>query len=91
VAHSRTVILIHCVFSAKARAEIIPVNHQEKLFAYIQGIATNLHVNCLAAGGTANHIHLLLSVPPTMTVAEAVQKIKANSSRWISEHGCDFA
>jgi putative transposase len=41
-------------------------------------------------GGTANHIHLLIRLNPTMPLAEAIQKLKANSSRWLSEQGILF-
>ena len=36
-------------------------------------------------------IHLLIVLPPDMPVAKAVQVSKANSSRWLSQHGLDFA
>jgi putative transposase len=37
----------------------------------------------MRVGGIADHVHILLRVPSTMTVASAIQKLKANSSRWI--------
>jgi REP element-mobilizing transposase RayT len=48
-------------------------------------------MSVLVAGGTANHIHLLIALPSDVTVAKAVQVLKANSSRWMGEHGIDFA
>jgi putative transposase len=45
----------------------------------------------IAAGGTANHVHMLIALPSDMTVAKAMQTFKANSSRWIGEHGRRFA
>jgi REP element-mobilizing transposase RayT len=36
-----------------------------------------------AAGGTADHIHLLASLSRTIAIADAVRTIKANSSGWI--------
>ena len=63
---------------------------QAKLWAYIAGIANNLKIKPLAVGGTANHMHVLIGLPATMPIAEAVQKLKANSSRWMSERGVDF-
>ena len=36
-------------------------------------------------GGIEDHVHLLLSLPATITLAEAIQKLKANSSRWVHE------
>ena len=45
----------------------------------------------ICAGGTSNHAHLLIALPATMALAKAVQVLKANSSRWLGEHGLDFA
>jgi putative transposase len=44
----------------------------------------------LEAGGTANHVHLLLVLPSDMPLSKAVQVLKANSSRWMGEHGLNF-
>ena len=61
------------------------------LFKYLQGIGSNIHVPVISAGGTANHVHLLIALPASITLSKAVQTFKANSSRWIGEHGIDFA
>src|SRR6266516_7914598 len=45
----------------------------------------------LAAGGVANHSHLLIALPVGVAPAKAIQVLKANSSRWIHEHGIAFA
>jgi REP element-mobilizing transposase RayT len=37
----------------------------------------------LAVGGIADHVHVLLGLSPRMGIAEAVQKLKANSSRFV--------
>lgn len=42
-------------------------------------------MKAIAVGGVADHVHILLLLPPTMALAEAIQKIKANSSRWLHE------
>jgi len=81
---------IHCVFSTKDRRSLIPADLNEKLYAYLLGIAKNLRITVLAVGGTANHVHLLIALPPTLPLAEAIQKLKANSSRWITQNGIPF-
>jgi REP element-mobilizing transposase RayT len=63
---------------------------QENLWAYLLGIANNLKMRTVAIGGMPNHIHILIGLPTTMTVAEAAQKLKANSSRWLGEQGVKF-
>ena len=90
MAHTYNANFIHCIFSTKDRRDLIPAELQEQLWAYLLGIANNLKIKLLAVGGTANHVHLLLALPPTVPVAEAVQKLKANSSRWLGEHGIAF-
>ncbi len=42
-------------------------------------------MTAVAVGGIADHVHILLMLSPTMPLAEAMQKIKANSSRWLRE------
>ena len=85
MSHAHAANFVHCVFSTKERRNRIPVELQEKLYAYLIGIADNLEFKIVAAGGTANHVHLLIGLPPSLTLAEVVQKLKANSSRWLGE------
>jgi putative transposase len=63
----------------------------DRLSRYFIGIGKNHDIPVLSAGGTANHVHLLIALPATIALASAVQALKANSSRWIGEHGFDFA
>ncbi len=89
--HAYVSNFVHCVFSTKERKPIIPADLQENLWAYMHGIARNHGVESVAIGGFADHAHLLVLVPPKIALSVAVQKIKANSSRWMGEHGCAFA
>lgn len=58
MAHTYAANFAHCIFSTKGRVNSIPKELQEKLWAYLVGIANNLHSKMIAVGGTANHIHL---------------------------------
>jgi REP element-mobilizing transposase RayT len=91
MAHKYPNLLVHCVFSTKGRQNAIPNELYPKLLRYLNGIGANCRVPVLAAGGTANHVHLLIALPSDMPVAKAIQTFKANSSRWMHEHGADFA
>jgi REP element-mobilizing transposase RayT len=42
-------------------------------------------MKALAIGGVADHVHVLLSLPATVSVAKAMQLLKGNSSKWIHE------
>ncbi len=91
MAHKFPNILIHLVFSTKNRQDLIPDNLRALLWKYLAGIGRNHKIPILGAGGTANHVHLLIALPSDLTTAKAVQVLKANSSRWIGEHGIEFA
>ena len=90
MSHTHAANFVHCVFSTKGRRDLIPAELQERLYAYLTGIADNLGFKILAAGGISNHVHLLIRLPPALSLAEAMQKLKANSSRWLGENGVPF-
>jgi REP element-mobilizing transposase RayT len=91
MAHKYPNLLVHLVFSTKQRANLIPADLLPRLGKYFAGIGKNHGIPVLAAGGIANHVHLLVALPPDTTTAKAVQVLKANSSRWIRQHGSEFA
>jgi len=76
---------MHYVFSTKERQNLITPALQERLYPYIGGIARGLKMQAIAIRGTLDHMHILLSLPSTVTIAKAIQLIKGNSSKWIHE------
>lgn len=91
MSHSYSSNLVHAFFSTKERKPLIPEDRQEKLWAYFVGIGRNLGLPVMAAGGTADHVHLLFALDQKVPLSTAMQKFKANSSRWMTEHGNKFS
>lgn len=89
MARSHVLNLVHCVFSTKGRAQMI--RNPEPLWAYMRGIARNREFDILAVGGTANHVHMLLAIPPKKQLADVVRDLKANSSRFMKRDVRGFA
>lgn len=85
--HSYAVNRLHVVFSTKGRLRQISDEIQPKLSAYIAGIAKNRRIETPAIGGTDDHLHLLITLPPVLPLAKAIQEIKAISSKWMGETG----
>jgi putative transposase len=65
----------------------IPTNLLEELWAYNIGIGRNKGIPVLSAGGIENHIHLLIELPATKCLADAINVFKTNSSRWMKTKG----
>ena len=80
---------VHCVFATKRRTSTI--REPESLWAYIRGIARNLHFDVLAIGGTDNHVHVLLTLPAGRNLSDVMRDTKANSSRHLRLNSKAFA
>ncbi len=83
--HSFTSCLVHCVWSTKNREPCLTPDLRERLWPYLGGIAKQNQMKALAIGGANDHVHILLSLPATLSVAKAMQFLKGNSSKWIRE------
>jgi len=83
MANTYTKLNIHIVFHVKSTGVTIRKEDLGQVFAYIGGIIQNVGGYPITVGGITNHIHILATMPKTMSVAEFVQKIKSNSSKWI--------
>ncbi len=83
--HSFSSSLHHCIFATKGREALLTPETRARLWPYLGGIARDNGMKALAIGGVADHVHILLSVPATMSVSKAMQLLKGNSSKWIHE------
>jgi REP element-mobilizing transposase RayT len=85
MAHSHTKLIFHCVFSTKGRAPSLEKPVRLRLFEYLGGIAQNHGAHLLSAGGTNDHVHLLIELNASTPIAEMMRTLKAVSSKWIHE------
>jgi REP element-mobilizing transposase RayT len=76
---------MHVVFSTKERRPILTADVQKRLWPYLGGIAKKKTMTPIKVGGVEDHVHILLSVPSSISIAKAVQLIKGNSSKWIHD------
>ena len=90
MANTFTCLHYHIVFSTKDREPWIEAGIQERIWAYLGGIARENQLKPLLIGGVEDHVHLLLGAPPTMALSEALKLIKGGSSKWIKQNfpGC---
>ena len=87
--HTLSRNLVHCVFSTKGRLNLI--REPELLWKHMGVIARAKEIALVTAGGTVNHAHLLIALSPKMTLSNAIQNLKAHSSRWMKEEVSRFA
>jgi putative transposase len=84
---SYTQIYYHIVFSTKNRARTLSADGREELFRYIWGIVEKHGCRLYRIGGVEDHLHMLMSLHPTVALADLVKDVKVASSLWIAEQG----
>jgi putative transposase len=85
MANTYTSVNIHYVFSTKNRAPLIVGNMRDRLWAFMGGIARENQMKARCIGGIEDHVHLLVSMPTTLSIAKGIQLIKGGSSAWVHE------
>jgi putative transposase len=85
MANTYTQLYIHLVFAVKFRARLIDSSWKNELYKYLCGIATNNKHKVYAINGMPDHIHILISAKPHISLSELVKDLKSSSSKWINE------
>ena len=75
----------HCVFATKERRPFLTPSLRERLWPFLGGIARQNDMKAIIVGGMEDHVHILLSLPSTLSIAKAMQLIKGGSSKWVHE------
>jgi len=78
-------LLVHFTWSTAGREPWLEANMRDDLYSYIGGIMNNKSAKLISAGGMSDHIHLFASLPSTISIADFVNAVKSNSSRWIHQ------
>jgi len=83
MANTYTQIHIQFVFAVKYRAALIQKDWKHELHKYISGITASNDHKLLQVNSMPDHIHILAGMRPAESISSFVQKIKAESSKWI--------
>ena len=81
-------IVLHCVYSTKNR--IPSIREPERARRITREIARNIKIDILAIGGTADHVHVLLALPPNRALSDIIRELKANSSFLLRQNDRSF-
>lgn len=74
---------VHITFSTKNRVPLISEEIEKELYSYISGICKNLECYPIKVGGFYDHVHILTSLSKKIALMVLLEKVKANSSKWI--------
>lgn len=73
----------HVVWCPKYRKHILSGNIAKSLSAMIKLICDERNWPVIAIEIQTDHIHLFLTIPPSVSVSNAVKILKGNTARWL--------
>ena len=76
-------VSLHIIFHVKSTGCEMRSEHLSRIFRYIGGTIRAMGGKAYTIGGMPDHVHILTSLPVTVSLAAFVRNIKSNSSRWI--------
>jgi putative transposase len=86
MANTYTQLNVQAVFAVKGRENFLHSSFSKKLFEYISGILKGIGQFPLAVNGDKDHVHIFFELNPSTSISDVMEKVKANSSKWINEN-----
>lgn len=78
---------VHIVFTTKYGQQLINDEVRDELHSYVVEVLSNLGSYTYEIYANPDHIHILCTLPRTITMADIVSKIKTTSSKWLKNKG----
>ena len=78
-------VYLHIIFGTAGRMRCISGEMRQRLYSCIGGILREKGCKLLKAGGTKDHVHLLISFPRDISIANLLREVKSSSSKWVHE------
>lgn len=82
-----TQIWIHLVWTVKNREPLLEKSWRNLLFKRLREISREKSIYLDFVNGVEDHLHVLISLKSSQSLAKVVQELKGISSRWINESG----
>lgn len=83
MANTYSSLFFHVVFSTKNRKKWVHADIEDRVWAYIGGVARHYKIVAIQVGGTEDHIHVLVMTKPIHAPSDIAKWLKADSSKWI--------
>ncbi len=82
---NKLALFLHLVWATWDRLPLITPDIERRLYRNIESEAQKLGCQVLALNGVEDHVHLLVTIPSTLTVADLLKQVKGVSSHFVNE------
>jgi REP element-mobilizing transposase RayT len=78
-------LFYHIVWSTKNRESLITPEIEPRVYELVRSKAKSLEASVLALNGMADHVHLIVSIPPKVAIARFIGQIKGVTSTRLNQ------
>lgn len=79
-------LIYHIIWRTKDSAPTIAEEYERELFKYIWGTAKAMGCYLYRINSMPDHLHMLVEIPPNISVSELVRTITMSAGRYMKEH-----
>jgi putative transposase len=83
-------VIVHLIFSTKEREPWLNREIRPRMHAYLATVCRQLGAQAHRVGGVADHVHIITTLPRTLSQAEMIEQVKKTSSKWIKSLGPEY-
>ena len=80
-------LFYHLVWSTKNRQPLLTPLVEKHVYGYLTGKAVGLRGVVYALGGTVDHVHMVVAIPPAVSVAKFIGQVKGVASTRFNKSG----
>ena len=83
MAQSLSKVIVHIIFSTKERQPWLDSDVRPRMHGYLATICRDLGADIVHVGGFSDHVHIVTTLPRTLSQAQLIEQMKKTSSKWI--------
>lgn len=85
MSQSLSKVILHITFSTKDREPLLDSTIRPRMHAYLATICRDLGGKEVCVDGVSDHVHVVTTLPRTLSQAELIEEVKKASSKWIKD------
>jgi putative transposase len=78
-------VILHIIFSTKDRQPWLDTDVRPRMHAYLATVCRDLGAELVRVGGVRDHVHIVTTLPRTLSQAQFIEQIKKASSKWVKD------
>ena len=80
-------LFYHLVWSTKNREPLLTLQTEKHIYGFLTSKAVGLNGVVYTVGGTADHVHMVVAIPPAISVAQFIGQVKGIASARFNKSG----